>query len=126
MQSLLYLISSIIGIYIWVVIIHVIISWLTAFQVINRHNQLVSSMMFMSDRLTKPALRPIRRYMPDLGGVDISPVVLLLLLYFFRNILKFSKTYICFWNFEQTVFLFGLQLLDGQINNLHSVCTTRH
>ena len=87
MQSLLYLISSMIGIYIWVVIIHVVISWLMAFQVINRHNQLVGSVMLMCNRLTKPALQPIRRYMPDLGGVDISPVVLLLLLYFFRNIL---------------------------------------
>ena len=87
MQSLLYLISSVIGIYIWVVIIHVIISWLIAFQIINRHNQLVSNLMFMFDRLTKPVLQIIRRYMPDLGGVDISPVVLLLLLYFIRNIL---------------------------------------
>ncbi len=87
MQSLLYLISSIIGIYIWVVIIHVIISWLIAFQVINIHNQFVNSIKVMLDRLTKPVLQPIRRHMPDLGGVDISPVVLLLLLYFLRNLL---------------------------------------
>ena len=87
MQSLLHLISAVIGIYIWVVIIHVILSWLLAFKIINGQNQFVYAMKFMFERLTEPVLRPIQRHMPNLGGVDISPVVLLLLLYFFRDLL---------------------------------------
>ena len=87
MQSLLHLISAVIGIYIWVVIIHVILSWLLAFKIINGQNQFVYTIKLMFERLTEPVLRPIQRHMPNLGGVDISPVVLLLLLYFFRDLL---------------------------------------
>ena len=87
MQSFLHLISAVIGIYIWVIFIQVILSWLIAFKVINLQNQFVYSLSNMFYRLTEPALQPIRRYMPNLGGVDISPVALILLLYFVQNLL---------------------------------------
>ena len=87
MQSFLHLISAVIGIYIWVIFIQVTLSWLIAFKVINLQNQFVYSLSNMFYRLTEPVLQPIRRYMPNLGGVDISPVVLILLLYFDQNLL---------------------------------------
>jgi len=87
MQSLLHLISAVIGIYIWVIFIQVILSWLIAFKVINLQNQFVYTLSNMFYRLTEPALQPIRRFMPSLGGVDISPVILILLLYFVQSLL---------------------------------------
>ena len=87
MQSLLHLISAVIGIYIWVIFIQVILSWLIAFKVINLQNQFVYTLSNVFYRLTEPALQPVRRFMPNLGGVDISPVILILLLYFVQNLL---------------------------------------
>ena len=87
MQSFLHLISAVIGIYIWVIFIQVTLSWLIAFKVINLQNQFVYSLSNMFYRLTEPILQPIRRYMPNLGGIDISPVVLILLLYLVQNLL---------------------------------------
>ena len=88
MQSLLHLISAVIGIYTWVIFIQVILSWLIAFKVINLQNQFVYTLSNVFYRLTEPALQPIRRFMPNLGGVDISPVILILLLYFVQNLLQ--------------------------------------
>jgi YggT family protein len=68
--------------YYWAVIISAILSWLIAFNVINSHNRLVYTIGDFLYRITEPALRPIRRFVPLLGGVDISPIVLLLLLWF--------------------------------------------
>jgi YggT family protein len=68
----------VIQIAIWVIIAQVIISWLVAFNVINTHNQFVRSLLRGLDRLTEPLLRPIRRILPDLGGIDLSPMVLIL------------------------------------------------
>jgi len=87
MQSLLLLIDQIIYIYIWILILTVVFSWLIAFNVINTHNRFVFTVVNILHRLTEPLLGPIRRFLPDLGGLDISPVVLLLLLYFVRNLL---------------------------------------
>jgi YggT family protein len=87
MQSLLHLLSAAIGIYIWIILIQVILSWLIAFKVINMSNQFVYMISNTFYRLTEPALQPIRRFMPNLGGVDISPVILILLLYFVQNLL---------------------------------------
>jgi YggT family protein len=74
--------------YIWVVIIWVIMSWLVAFNVINARNQFVGTVGNILQQLTEPALRPIRRFLPNLGGVDISPVVLILLIYFLQMVLQ--------------------------------------
>jgi len=87
MQSLLILITQAIQIYIWVIIIGAVLSWLIAFNVINTQNRFVYTVVDILYRLTEPALRPIRRILPDLGGIDISPVVLLLLLYFVQNLI---------------------------------------
>jgi YggT family protein len=86
MIPLLNFISMVITLYMWVVIISAILSWLIAFNVINRHNQLVYMVADSLQRLTEPALRPIRRALPDFGGLDISPVVLILGLIFLRDV----------------------------------------
>jgi len=87
MQSFLILISQIIQIYVWILILTVVFSWLIAFNVINTRNRFVYTVVDVLNRLTEPLLRPIRRFLPDMGGIDVSPIVLLLLLYFIRNLL---------------------------------------
>ena len=87
MKSLFLLVDSIINIYIWVIIINVILSWLITFNVLNTQNRFVYLLMDSSYKLTSPLLERIRRFIPNLGSIDISPVVLILLLVFIRNIL---------------------------------------
>ncbi len=87
MYSLLILIHTVIQIYVWVLIAAAIISWLIAFNVVNTYNRVVASLSEMAYRLTEPALKPIRRVLPHLGGIDISPVILILLLYFINNLI---------------------------------------
>lgn len=87
MLSLLNLISTVIQIYIYILIASAILSWLIAFNVVNTRNQVVATIADALWRLTEPALAPIRRILPNLGGIDISPVVLILLLIFVRNLL---------------------------------------
>src|SRR5258708_17672116 len=84
MISLLQFIDYLIRLYEWVVIASVIVSWLIAFNVVNAYNPFVRSVWQALGAVTEPLLRPIRRYMPDLGGLDISPIVLLLACYFVR------------------------------------------
>ena len=83
----LWLIHTVITLYIWVLIAAAILSWLIAFNVVNMRNQFVATLADFLYRITEPALRPIRRVMPNLGGVDISPVILLLGLFFLRSLL---------------------------------------
>jgi YggT family protein len=66
------------NLYWWVIIIGAVVSWLIAFGVINTHNRTVNRMLDILYRLTEPALRPIRQFLPNFGGVDISPIILLL------------------------------------------------
>ncbi|WP_340150896.1 YggT family protein [uncultured Sneathiella sp.] len=87
MTSLLLLISTIITIFIWLLIANAILSWLVAFNVINTNNQFVSTVGNFLYRITEPPLRPIRRVVPTMGGLDVSPVILILLLIFLRNLL---------------------------------------
>jgi YggT family protein len=87
MQSLLDLISAIIQLYTFIIIGQVIVSWLVSFNVINMTNQFVYMVSNTLYRATEPALQPIRRFIPNLGGLDVSPVILLLLLYFVQNLL---------------------------------------
>ncbi|MBS0548209.1 MAG: YggT family protein [Proteobacteria bacterium] len=87
MLSLAILVDKIIDIYTWIVIASAIMSWLVAFGVVNTRNQFIRMVVDFLYRVTEPALRPIRRIMPNLGGVDISPVILLLLLFFLRSLL---------------------------------------
>jgi YggT family protein len=85
--ALLNLISTVITIYIWLLIAQAVLSWLLAFGVINRYNRAVTSIGDFLWRITEPLLRPIRSVLPDLGGIDISPVILILLLYFLRDLM---------------------------------------
>jgi YggT family protein len=87
MYALLNLISTVIQIYIWLLIAQAVLSWLVAFGIVNRHNRVVATAGDFLWRITEPLLRPIRRVLPDLGGIDISPVILILLLYFIRNLM---------------------------------------
>ncbi|MFZ5610256.1 MAG: YggT family protein [Pseudomonadota bacterium] len=74
--------ATVLNLYFWFVIAAAVLSWLVAFNVINTYNQFIAMVMTFLYRVTEPALRPIRRFMPDLGGIDISPIVLLLLIQF--------------------------------------------
>lgn len=78
--ALLGIFTMVIQLIIWIIIAQVIVSWLVAFNVINTHNDFVRTLLRGLDRLTEPMLRPIRRFLPDLGGIDLSPMVLILAL----------------------------------------------
>tara|TARA_R110000787_G_scaffold10415_7_gene35369 strand:+ start:15824 stop:16123 length:300 start_codon:yes stop_codon:yes gene_type:complete len=81
------LLYHLIDLYTWVLIIGVIMSWLIAFNVVNLSNQFVRMIYEVITRLTEPLLGRIRRVLPDLGGVDISPVILILLLWFVKDVI---------------------------------------
>jgi YggT family protein len=87
MNSLISLIATVIQIYIYILVASAVLSWLIAFNVVNMRNQFVAMLAEALWRLTEPALRPIRRFMPNLGGLDLSPIVLILLLIFIQNLL---------------------------------------
>ena len=86
MKSLLILFDNIIGLYIWILIINAVISWLVAFSILNTSNRFVYSVLDISYKLTDPPLNYIRRYLPNLGSIDISPIVLILGLMFLKNL----------------------------------------
>jgi len=88
MNSILILFNDIVRIYIWVLIINAVASWLVAFNVINTSNRFVYSVLEISYKLTDPPLRFIRSFIPNLGTVDISPVILILGLVFLRNFIN--------------------------------------
>ncbi len=84
---LLSILNIAIDLYIWAVIISAILSWLVQFGIVNTGNQFVSMIGEFLWRVTEPALRPIRRFVPNLGGIDISPVILILLLIFVQMVI---------------------------------------
>ena len=86
MKSILILFDNIVSLYIWVLVIHVIFSWLVAFNVLNTSNRFVYSVLDISYKLTDPPLNFIRKYLPNLGSIDISPIILILGLMFLRNL----------------------------------------
>lgn len=87
MDALINTLIYALSLYWWVIIASAIFSWLYAFNVVNPRNQVVGTIGNMLYRLTEPVLRPIRRYMPDLGGVDISPIIVLLVIFFLQQFL---------------------------------------
>jgi YggT family protein len=87
MLAFLNLVSTVITIYIWLLIAQAVLSWLVAFGVVNTRNRAVALAGDFLWRITDPLLRPIRSVLPDLGGIDVSPVVLILLLYFLRDLM---------------------------------------
>ena len=86
MKSILILFDNVISLYIWVLIINAIISWLVAFNVLNTSNRFVYSVLEISYKLTEPPLSFIRKYIPSIGSIDISPIILILGLMFLRNL----------------------------------------
>ena len=86
MKSIFVLLDSVITIYIWIVIINAILSWLVAFNILNTQNRFVFSVLDTTSKLTDPALNKIRRFLPTFGSIDLSPVVLILFLMFIRNL----------------------------------------
>ena len=87
MKSIFILLDSVITIYLWIIIINAILSWLVAFNVLNTQNRFVFSVLDVTYKLTDPALSKIRRFIPMFGSIDISPVILILILMFLRNII---------------------------------------
>jgi YggT family protein len=88
MNPFLWLIDTVISVYFWIILAMVILSWLVAFNVVNRSNPYVRQIGQALEKLTEPLLRPIRRFLPDLGGIDISPIVLLIGLQFFGMLVR--------------------------------------
>ncbi len=87
MYAFFWLIDTVLGIYIMLVFAQVVLSWLVSFNVVNTRNRFVYLVGDFLYRVTEPALRPIRRLLPTFGGIDVSPVVLLVALYFIRQLL---------------------------------------
>ena len=88
MIAIFYLVLQILKLYSYVVIANVIVSWLIAFNILNTQNRFVYSILELSYRLTDPILNKIRRFLPNLGTLDISPIVLLLLILFIEMCMK--------------------------------------
>ena len=88
MKAIYLLAYEILNIYKWIVIANVIISWLVAFNVLNTQNRFVYSVLDLTYRLTEPFLNKIRRFLPNLGTLDISPIILLLLIWFIEMCMK--------------------------------------
>ena len=87
MKSIFILLDSIITIYLWIIIINAILSWLVAFNILNTQNRFVFSVLDATHKMTDPALNKIRTFIPTFGSIDVSPVVLILFLMFLRNII---------------------------------------
>lgn len=88
MLSLYNLIDTILGLYMWVIIVGAVMSWLVAFEVVNTRNRFVGGVVDFTYRLTEPAMRPIRRVIPSISGIDLSPIILILGIMFARDILR--------------------------------------
>jgi YggT family protein len=88
MIAIFYLALQILKLYSYVVIANVVVSWLIAFNILNTQNRIVYSILEFSYRLTDPILNKIRRFLPNLGSLDISPIILLLLIWFIEMCMK--------------------------------------
>lgn len=87
MRAILDLLMLVLDLYTWVIIASAILSWLVAFGVVNTNNDFVRAIYDFLQRITEPVLRPIRNIMPNLGGIDISPILLLLLIFFLQRVI---------------------------------------
>ncbi|CAI8386363.1 MAG: YggT family protein [PS1 clade bacterium] len=87
MNSVLMLIDRIIDLYVWIIILSAVLSWLVAFDIINMRNRFVYLVGDALNRLTEPVYRPVRRILPDMGGLDLAPLVVIFGLWFLRDIM---------------------------------------
>lgn len=88
MRSVLDVVMLALNLYVWLLIASAVLSWLIAFNVVNTRNQFVSTVWDFLYRVTEPALRPIRNMLPNLGGIDISPIILLLIIFFIQSVIQ--------------------------------------
>ena len=89
MRAVLDVILLILDLYRWVLIAMIIMSWLISFNVINTRNQFVEGLWRVLNQLTEPVLRPIRRFMPNLSGLDLSPIIAFILIFFIQMIIGY-------------------------------------
>lgn len=89
MRAILDIVQIVLDLYIWLLIASAILSWLIAFNVVNTRNQFVASVSDFLYRITEPVLAPIRNMLPNLGGLDISPIVVILLIMFIQRIISY-------------------------------------
>ena len=87
MRSILYIILLVLDLYIWLLIASAVLSWLVAFNVVNARNQFVAMVGDFLFRVTEPVLRPIRNMLPSLGGIDVSPVVVILIIILIKDVI---------------------------------------
>lgn len=87
MRAVLDIILLVLQIYIWLLIAAAVLSWLIAFNVVNTQNQVVATISEFLYRITEPLLRPIRSVLPNLGGIDVSPVILILIILLIENVI---------------------------------------
>ena len=87
MYAIFQLLDSLISLYLWCLFIFVILSWLINFGIVNTQNRFIYLVMDFLYKITEPALRPIQRFVPNFGGIDISPIILVLGLIFVRNLI---------------------------------------
>lgn len=88
MRAILDVLMVGLDIYTWLIIASAVVSWLVAFNVINTRNDFVRAVWDFLYRITEPALRPIRNVLPNLGGIDVSPIILLLLIFFIQRVIQ--------------------------------------
>jgi len=89
MRAVLDIVLIILDLYIWLLIAAAILSWLIAFNVVNTRNQFVDGVAEFLHRITEPLLAPIRNFMPNLGGLDISPIILILIIMFIERVITY-------------------------------------
>jgi YggT family protein len=88
MRAILDVIMLVLQLYVWLIIAAAILSWLIAFNVVNTRNDVVRAVWDFLQRITEPVLRPIRNLLPNLGGIDISPIILLLIIFFIQRVIQ--------------------------------------
>ncbi|MFO7309120.1 MAG: YggT family protein [Pseudomonadota bacterium] len=87
MRAILDVLMVVLDLYTWLVIASAVISWLVAFNVVNTRNDVVRAIWNFLYQVTEPALRPIRSILPNLGGIDVSPIILLLIIFFIQRVI---------------------------------------
>lgn len=90
LRALLDVVMLALNLYTWLLIASAVISWLIAFNVVNTRNDFVRAVWDFLYRVTEPALRPIRNILPNLGGIDVSPIILLLIIFFVQQVIRYS------------------------------------
>ena len=91
LNPIAFLIYQILGFYTWIIVAAVIVSWLTVFNVINQHNNFVRSLLRILYALTEPVFRPIRKIIPPMGGLDLSPIIVFVIIWFLQYSIQWAS-----------------------------------